>query len=208
MVYKNLPLTTRPPPIPAAFFHPPNSGLSQCWVLSIVNQVSIYNYPSLLSPLGFPGGSDGKESACSAGEVGSIPGSGRRKWQPAPAFLPREFHRQRNLAGYSSWGRKESDKTEWLSHTEPISTQVNTPFAHTSFPGVNNHSIQFIVRFCLCGSQFLSRHSSSSAMPICVSMSLSPHIRSSVWTQHRLPQRCLTEHLPSLDRFTLGSSVS
>ena len=27
--------------------------------------------------LGFPSGSDGKESACSAGDPGSIPGSGR-----------------------------------------------------------------------------------------------------------------------------------
>ena len=28
-------------------------------------------------PLGFPGGSDGKESACNAGDPGSVPGSGR-----------------------------------------------------------------------------------------------------------------------------------
>ena len=27
--------------------------------------------------MGFPGGSDGKESACNPGDVGSIPGSGR-----------------------------------------------------------------------------------------------------------------------------------
>ena len=27
--------------------------------------------------MGFPGGSDGKESACSVGDTGSIPGSGR-----------------------------------------------------------------------------------------------------------------------------------
>ena len=27
--------------------------------------------------LGFPGGSSGKESACNAGDLGSIPGSGR-----------------------------------------------------------------------------------------------------------------------------------
>ena len=27
--------------------------------------------------MGFPGGSDGKESACSAGDMGSIPGSAR-----------------------------------------------------------------------------------------------------------------------------------
>ena len=29
---------------------------------------------------GFPGGSDGKESACRAGDPGSIPGSGRFPW--------------------------------------------------------------------------------------------------------------------------------
>ena len=36
----------------------------------------------------------------------------RRKWQPTPVFLPGEFHGQRNLVGYSPWGRKESDTTE------------------------------------------------------------------------------------------------
>ena len=30
-----------------------------------------------MSLLGFPGGSDGKETACNVGEPGSIPGSGR-----------------------------------------------------------------------------------------------------------------------------------
>ena len=30
----------------------------------------------------------------------------RRKWQPTPVFLPGEFHGQRSLAGYSSWGRR------------------------------------------------------------------------------------------------------
>ena len=32
---------------------------------------------SLLRRMGFPGGSDGKESACNSGDAGSIPGSGR-----------------------------------------------------------------------------------------------------------------------------------
>ena len=31
--------------------------------------------------MGFPGGSDGKESACSAGDPGLIPGSGRSSGQ-------------------------------------------------------------------------------------------------------------------------------
>ena len=40
--------------------------------------------------LGFPGGSDDKESACNAGDPGSIPGSGqsrRRDRLPTPVFL-------------------------------------------------------------------------------------------------------------------------
>ena len=41
----------------------------------------------------------------------------RRKWQPTPVFLPGEFHGQRSLAGYSPWGRKESDMTEKITHT-------------------------------------------------------------------------------------------
>ena len=39
----------------------------------------------------------------------------RREWQPTSPFLPGEFHGQRSLAGYSSWGHKESDMTEHLS---------------------------------------------------------------------------------------------
>ena len=31
----------------------------------------------------------------------------RRKWQPAPVFLPGESHAQRSLVGYSPWGQKE-----------------------------------------------------------------------------------------------------
>ena len=66
-------------------------------------------------------GSDGKESACSAGDLDSILGVGkipwRREWQPTLVFLPGEFHGQRSLVGYSPWGCKESDMTERLSLT-------------------------------------------------------------------------------------------
>ena len=57
---------------------------------------------------GFPGGSDDKESACNAGDLDLIPGSGRfpwrRAWQPASVFLPGEFHGQRRLADLLSMG--------------------------------------------------------------------------------------------------------
>ena len=80
--------------------------------------------------LGFPGSSDGKESNCNAGDLGSIPGLGkspgggygnplqyswRRKWQSTPVFLPGESHGQRSLAGYNPWGHKESDTTKGLT---------------------------------------------------------------------------------------------
>ena len=38
--------------------------------------------------------------------------SWRRKWQPTPVFLLREFHEQRSLGSCSPWGLKESDTTE------------------------------------------------------------------------------------------------
>ena len=38
-----------------------------------------------------------------------------RKWQLISVFLPREFHGQRSLAGYSPWGRKQMETTELLA---------------------------------------------------------------------------------------------
>ena len=38
----------------------------------------------------------------------------RRARQPTPVFLPGEPHGQRSLVGYSPWGHKESDVTEWV----------------------------------------------------------------------------------------------
>ena len=58
----------------------------------------------------FPGGSDGKASACNPGRPGFDPWMGkipwRRKWQPTPVFLPRKSQRQWSLAGYCPWGCK------------------------------------------------------------------------------------------------------
>ena len=69
--------------------------------------------------LGFPGSSANTESACNAEDPGLIPGLGRfpwrSEWLPTPVFLPRELYWQRNLAGYSPWGSKESDMTEWIT---------------------------------------------------------------------------------------------
>ena len=61
---------------------------------------------------GFPDGSDGKEFACNVEDPGSIPGLGRREWQPTPVVLSRESHGQRSLEDYGLWSPKELDTTE------------------------------------------------------------------------------------------------
>ena len=64
--------------------------------------------------MGFPCGSAGKESTCSVGDLGLIPGLGRFPWKrerlPTPVFRPGDFH-----GLYSPGSRKELDTTEWLS---------------------------------------------------------------------------------------------
>ena len=69
--------------------------------------------------MGFPGGTSGKEpnrqhrrhQRCRLHRwVGKIPLE--EGMQPTPVFLPGESLGQRSLAGYSPWGRKESDTTE------------------------------------------------------------------------------------------------
>ena len=50
--------------------------------------------------LGFPGGLDRKEFPCNAGDLGSIPGSGRSPREGngnTPVFLPGELHEQKSF---------------------------------------------------------------------------------------------------------------
>ena len=58
----------------------------------------------------FPGGSDGKESACNAGALGSIPGLGKYPGgghgNPLQYSCLENLQGQRSLAGYSPWGCK------------------------------------------------------------------------------------------------------
>ena len=67
-------------------------------ILSEVSQTEKYSWLS------------GEESACSAGDVGWIPGlerfPGARKQQPTPVFLSGKSHGQRSLVGCSPWGHK------------------------------------------------------------------------------------------------------
>ena len=63
--------------------------------------------------MGLPGGSVGKESACSVGDPGSIPGlgisPGGGHGNPLQYSCLENPHGQRSLAGCSPRGHKESD---------------------------------------------------------------------------------------------------
>ena len=62
-----------------------------------------------------PGGSDGKESACNAEDLGLILGLGRSPGgghgNPLQYSYLDNLQGQRSLAGYRPWGCKESDMT-------------------------------------------------------------------------------------------------
>ena len=64
----------------------------------------------------FPGCSDGKASACNAGDPGSIPGSGRPPGEGNGKILQHSCLENPMDGGawYSPWGHKESDMTERL----------------------------------------------------------------------------------------------
>ena len=67
----------------------------------------------------FSGGSAGKQSACSAENLGSIPGLGRspggEHGNPLQYSCLENPQGQRSLVDYSLWGRRESDPTEQMT---------------------------------------------------------------------------------------------
>ena len=72
------------------------------------------NYKGLQSVMGFPRGSEVKGSACNAGDLGSIPRSGRSLGEGNGnplQFLAWRIPWTEEPGGYSPQGRKESDKT-------------------------------------------------------------------------------------------------
>ena len=95
-------------------------------------------YPLVLFPtvLGFPSGSDSKESVYNAGNLGLIPGSRRSPGKGngnSLQFSPGESHGPRSLVGYSPWTKSWT----WLSNhtfTFTYSFEVNSShFLQSSF---------------------------------------------------------------------------
>ena len=65
----------------------------------------------------------GKEAACNARDIGSIPGSGdplEKEMATYSSILAWKSHGQRSLVGYSRWGCKELDTIEHAHHAFPF----------------------------------------------------------------------------------------
>ena len=79
-----------------------------------------WNCTQILHFSGFLSGSDYKESACSAGNPGSILGwedPQEKGMAPHCSILAWRIHEQRSLVGYSPSRCKELDMNEWLTLT-------------------------------------------------------------------------------------------
>ena len=112
----------------------PPSSLSVHWSLEVLCIPEMLGFHTSRLVEGLPWCLTSKESTCNVDWpwipefnplVRKIPR--RRKWQPTPVFLPGKNHGQMSLAGYSPWGRKESDMTEctytgWLRPRDTADT--------------------------------------------------------------------------------------
>ena len=85
-------------------------------VFSIPFEDALIRYSVLINKQGFSGSSNGKESACNAGDPSLIPDLGRSLGEgngiPHCSILAWRIHGQRSLVGYSPQGCKKLDTTE------------------------------------------------------------------------------------------------
>ena len=106
-----------------------------------------YTYWYRHSFLGFPGGSDGKESACYEGALGLIPELGRSPGgghgNPLQYSYLENPHGQRSLAWHGSRGHKVLDTTEQLSTTYSFLYTSTYSILHTCVLYVFSKNIFF-----------------------------------------------------------------
>ena len=125
--------------------------LTQNWVQCLVRKrtlSNLHNKPNQIGEIpelhfniwqqGFPGSSAGKKkSTYNAEDPSSIPGLGRSPGgghdNPFHYSCLENPHGQRSLVGYSPWGCKELDKTEWLSTAHTVLNHLlSFSFCHHS----------------------------------------------------------------------------
>ena len=110
-----------------------------------------------------------------------------------PILLPGEFHGQRSLSGYSPWGCKASDTTEWL--TLSLSPPFRWSFQGESFSGPPNpmpflriQTWLYIYRNAFCAPYSISQGPSQSSSTCSHASwgSLSSHVQTfQMWVRYQ-----------------------
>ena len=119
-----------------------------------------------------------------------IPSPWRRKWQPTPVFCLKKNNlmERGSLLGYSSWGCKESDITEWLSmkHSEGldegrqegekggrrIENEEMNPWEHVGGVSITFHDLLDLNSFSM-----LPSINSDCSLPVDLELKWFPHWR-------------------------------
>ena len=106
---------------PSTSWTPPEEGnLHPCFSFLTMHSLTLHNFICKL----YPPGSDSRESACNAGDLGLIPGSGRSpeggKSNPLQYSCLENSMDRGAWQANSPWNCKESDMTEQLTHTHTL----------------------------------------------------------------------------------------
>ena len=108
---------------------------SRTW-LSDWTTATIFHFLCIHIHMGFPGGSDGKESACNVGDLGSIPGLGRSpgggNGNPLQYFCLENPHEQKSLVGC-----KPLVGLQRVRHREATKHRTYTPKLHLFYPFIH-----------------------------------------------------------------------
>ena len=142
--------------------------------------------------MGFPGGSDSKESTCNAADPGLIPGSerspGEGNGSPLQYSCLEKSHGQRSLAGYSPWShRVRHDRStnttiknygeHWCSLLVSPLTQASyfsahhTPSTHT-YTGTHKSNTIFLNYSKTTGPSFLNSSTAHIVTPLALNLGL------------------------------------
>ena len=110
-------------------------------VPSVVNFSAVWHYFLCYACYtGFPGGSDGEESACNAEDLGLITGLGRSPGEGCGN--PLQYSCLRNPTDRGAWWAivhgvtKESDMNEWLTHMLVIPSSIESNSVKKLYPGL------------------------------------------------------------------------
>ena len=149
------------------------------------------NLSSLCSWLGLPWWHSGNESACQC-RIGTIPWS--RKWLPTPGCMSGMLPGQRSLAGYSSWGHKETWLLDW-AHPHCSCLCPDLPVFYFYFKYITLRCVDFC--HTQCKSAIIIHTLSPSSLPL----PFLQVIKSPDWTPCETP-RAIQQLLKSCPSYT------